>query len=179
MRQRGSEEGLSWPWECSWDGPVQSAGLGLESTAIKPATRPGRAHLPTRGQRPADAQLRRCWTSVVSGQRTERLVQRTGQRNPPPRRGRRGAGREEPGLSQLSVQSIQELVGEFIHKEPGPGHTRPFRAPAPRRLSILCLCIRPPGCLSPPTACSVSGRVTGQMFFVSSPRAVELGISNH
>ena len=48
---------------------VQSARLGPESTAVKPAARPGQAHLPTRGQRPADARLGRCWTSVVSSQR--------------------------------------------------------------------------------------------------------------
>lgn len=50
---------------------VQNAQLGPESTAVKPAARPGQAHLPTRGQRPADARLGRCWTSMVSGQRPE------------------------------------------------------------------------------------------------------------
>ena len=141
---------------------------GVQGSAWKalPSSRPPDQAGPTC---PPEGSVLLTLSSGGAGLRGLRSENRGG---PPPRQGRRGAGREEhlpqtrnrPSLSQLSVQSIQELVGEFIHKEPGPGHTRPFPAPAPRRLSILRLCIGPPGCVSPPTACSVSGRVTGQMF---------------
>lgn len=39
--------------------------------------------------------------------------------------------RSQPSLSQLSVQSVQELVGESIHMEPGPGHIGHSRCPPP------------------------------------------------
>lgn len=170
------------------DGPCPGSAPGMGPCGVQgsawkalPSSRPPDQAGPTC---PPEGSVLLTLSSGGAGLRGLRSENRGG---PPPRQGRRGAGREEhlpqtrnrPSLSQLSIQSIQELVGEFIHKEPGPGHTRPFPAPAPMRLSIPRLCIGPPGCVSPPTACSVSGRVTGQMFFASSPRALDLGLSNH
>lgn len=72
--------------------------------------------------------------------------------------------------SQLGVQL---LVGERSHREPKPSRVRrpwsPFPAETFHPLSV---------CLLPPTVCSVSGRVTGQMLFISSLRGLELGVSD-
>lgn len=177
LRQRGSKEGLSLPWECSWDGLCRvhgSARKVLPSSQLpgqaRPTCRPEGSVLLTLGSGGAGLP----WSPVRDPGWPASLAGAEGCWSG----GAAPAARSRPGLSQLSVQSVQELVGESMHMEPGPGHIRPLPVPAPRRLSILCPCICPPGCLPPPRACSVSGRVTGQMFFVSSPRALELGISN-
>lgn len=171
LRQRGSKERLSLPWECSRDGLCRmhsSARKVLPSSQLpgqaRPTCPPEGSVLLTLGSGGAGLP----WSPVRDPRWPASLAGEEGCWSG----GAAPAAGSRPGLSQLSVQSVQELVEESIHMEPGPGHIRP------RRLSILCLCIHPPGCLPPPTACSVYGRVTGQMSFVSSPRALELGISN-
>lgn len=123
---------------------------------VLPASRPpgpGRAHLPTRGQRPADAQLGRCWTSVVSGQRTEVA-------HIPGGGGgvlvRRSSSRGEKPAQLESVERPGAGGGIYSHGTRTRPH-RPFPVPTPGKLSTLCLCVRPPGGLPPPTACPVSG----------------------
>lgn len=84
-------------------------------------------------------------------------------------------GRSQPSLSQLD---IQELVGNLIHMEPDQATSAGSRCSTPETVHPFCLCVRPPGGLPPPHGVSCLRRSQTRCSLVSSPRALELGISN-
>lgn len=80
------------------------------------------------------------------------------------------AARSQPSLSQLSVQ---ELVGESIHMEPGPGHIGRSRCPPPGNCPpFACVSVHLAACHLPRRVLSPAGHRPDVLCLISSSAGV-------